>query len=487
MKQFLLISAILPFCSFCTQAQTTSLSFEDALLMLNSKNKDVKIAEQGIESARKQRDIMNATWYPMIGATGMYVHTSNEIAVKESLSGITNPIKDVVHEFLPNDQIISGLLDKLGSHTLTLTLLPQNMSTIDATLAWPIFTGGKRYFASRIGRSLINAAEINKQQTVSEAQTLLVERYFGLRLQKSIQDIREETLKSLEDHYRNAVALEENGMINRAELLVAQVSKDEAKRELSASNKDVAVTLEALKACIYMEESDDITTTTPLFINEEIPSLEYFKDLMQANNYLIQGLEVKQQMAKQAIKIEEAGYLPNIALMGKQTLYAHQVPKNLLPRTMVGVGFTWNIFDGLAREKKIRQAKINSYTLDLGKDKAKTDLDVGVEKLYTELQKAIDNVNALKSSLQLTVELVRIRERAFQEGMATSTEVVDAEVMLSKIKVAYMLAFYEYDVALMNLLSICGAPQEFHDFKAIGITETALISSITNNDKNNNN
>ncbi|MGL5563240.1 MAG: TolC family protein, partial [Tannerellaceae bacterium] len=164
-----------------------------------------------------------------------------------------------------------------------------------------------------------------------------------------------------------------------------------------------------------------------------------------------------------------------------------QVPKNLLPRTMVGVGFTWNIFDGLAREKKIRQAKINSYTLDLGKDKAKTDLDVGVEKLYTELQKAIDNVNALKSSLQLTVELVRIRERAFQEGMATSTEVVDAEVMLSKIKVAYMLAFYEYDVALMNLLSICGAPQEFHDFKAIGITETALISSITNNDKNNNN
>lgn len=486
MKQFLLISAILPFCSFCLQAQSTSLSFEDALQMLNNKNKDVKIAEQGIESARKQRDIMNATWYPMIGATGMYVHTSNDIAVKEPLNGITNPIKDVVHEFLPNDQIISGLLDKLGAQTLSLTLLPQNMSTIDATLAWPIFTGGKRYFASQIGRSLINAAEINKQQTISEVQTLLVERYFGLRLQKSIQDIREETLKSLEHHYKNAVALEQNGMINRAELLVAQVSKDEAKRELSASNKDVAVTLEALKACIYMEEAEDITTTTPLFINQEIPSLEYFQNLMQANNYIIQGLNVKQQMAKQAIKIEEAGYLPNIALMGKQTLYAHQVPKNLLPRTMIGVGFTWNIFDGLAREKKIRQAKINSYTLDLGKDKAKTDLNVGVEKLYTELQKAIDNVNALKSSLELTVELVRIREKAFQEGMATSTEVVDAEVMLSKIKVAYMLAFYEYDVALMNLLSICGAPQEFHDFKANGITEIALISSITNNDKNNN-
>lgn len=479
MKQFLLISAILPLCSLCIQAQTTSLSFEDALLMLNSKNKDVKIAEQGIESARKQRDIINAIWYPMIGATGMYVHTSNDIAVKEPLSGITNPIKDVVHDFLPNDQIISGLLDKLGSQTLSLTLLPQNMSTIDATLAWPIFTGGKRYFASKIGKSLINAAEIKKQQTISEVQILLVERYFGLRLQKSIQDIRRETLKSLENHYKNAVALEHNGMINRAELLVAQVSKDEARRELSASNKDVTVTLEALRACIYMEGSEDITTTTPLFINESIPSLQYFQELMHANNHIIEGLKVKQQIAKQSIKIEEAGYLPNIALMGKQTLYAHQIPKNLLPRTMIGLGFTWNIFDGLAREKKIRQAKINSHTLDLGIDKAKTELNVGVEKLYTELQKAIENVNALKGSLELTLELVRIREKAFQEGMATSTEVVDAEVMLSKIKVAYMLAFYQYDVALINLLSICGAPHEFHNFKANGITEIALIETIT--------
>ena len=56
-------------------------------------------------------------------------------------------------------------------------------------------------------------------------------------------------------------------------------------------------------------------------------------------------------------------------------------------------------------------------------------------------------------------ELVRVRKKSFQEGMATSTEVVDAEVMLAKVKTAFLLAYYQYDVALINLLSVCGTPE----------------------------
>ncbi len=49
--------------------------------------------------------------------------------------------------------------------------------------------------------------------------------------------------------------------------------------------------------------------------------------------------------------------------------------------------------------------------------------------------------------------------------MATSTEVVDAEVMLAKVKTAFLLAYYQYDVALINLLSVCGTPEQFHQYK----------------------
>lgn len=61
-------------------------------------------------------------------------------------------------------------------------------------------------------------------------------------------------------------------------------------------------------------------------------------------------------------------------------------------------------------------------------------------------------------------ELVRIRKKSFQEGMATSTDVIDAETMLSKVQIAFLLAYYKYDVALASLLSTCGMPESFWQY-----------------------
>lgn len=85
-------------------------------------------------------------------------------------------------------------------------------------------------------------------------------------------------------------------------------------------------------------------------------------------------------MPASRLRIDQSDYLPDIAVFGKQTLYAHGIQSNLVPRTIVGVGFTWNLFDGLAREKRIRQSKIAQQTLALGQEKAKEDLSVGIDK-----------------------------------------------------------------------------------------------------------
>jgi hypothetical protein len=44
-------------------------------------------------------------------------------------------------------------------------------------------------------------------------------------------------------------------------------------------------------------------------------------------------------------------------------------------------------------------------------------------------------------------------------------------VVLSKVKTAFLLAYYQYDVALANLLSICGIPEAFHQYRMDGKTE----------------
>ena len=469
--------------NFSAQSQndglTASLSFDEAITRMYEKNYSIKIAEQGIETSKSQKQGMQSFWYPTIMATGAYTYLSNDISVKQSLSGLGAPIQELGQElgqFLPQlGPLLQGVGTKIAGTTLTVPLIDQNFATIDAELVWPIFTGGKRIHAGKIGKAMVASAEITRDITASAATTELVERYFGLRLMRSVCDIRLEALNTITLHYEDAVKLEENGMINKAQRLFAQVSKDDALREYKASLKDLSVIEEALKSSISIDSSLNIYPTSPLFAKKELPSSSYFYELAQSNSYILKQIATKKQMAEQAIKVERTGYIPEIAFLARQNIYSYNVPSNLIPRSTLGVGFKWTLFDGLDRERRIREAKITTQTVDTAKEKIESDMQVGIDKYYTQMQKALEDMNALESSLELTRELLRVREDAFREGMATSTEVVDAQLMLSKVKVGYLQAFYQYDVALIQLLSLCGTPELFDQYRKEGITEHSIL------------
>ena len=433
-NKLLFVLLTLPFSISQIDAQTP-LSFEESLHLLNQGNRNLKIADKSIEIAKAERDKLNAFWYPSLQSTGAFVHMSEKIEVKQPLSQFTDPAKDFVHSIIPDDQIISSILDKIGANTLVFPLTPRNLTTVDLSAEWVLFSGGKRFRATNIGRTMVDLARENRAQVSANQQNLLAESYYGLRLAQQVVIVREETYNGLKKHYENALKLEAAGMIDKAGRLFAQVNMDEAKRALEAARKEETVVQSALKVLLNKKDTDtDIVPTSPLFMNDSIPPKMLFDFSVNSGNYALNQLRLQQHIAKQEVRIAQSGYMPNIALFGKQTLYSHGIQSNLLPRTMIGIGFTWNLFDG-------------------------------IDKLYTQLQKAQDNVKALNATIALSEELVRIRKKSFTEGMATSTEVIDAETILANVKVARLAAYYEYDVALMNLLSLCGTPEQFSNYQ----------------------
>lgn len=453
------------------QENRIELSLEQSFELIQNKNKNLKIADKQIELAKNNLQKTNSFWLPSIGATGVFMHMSNKIEVKESLKNYTDPIKDYIQAIDPTNQIVPSILDQIGSKTFVATLTPQNISTVDATLTYPLFTGGKRIYAGKIGKEIIKAAEVGKLQVDAGLKIALIQAYYGLRLSKRVVDVRQQAYQSLEKHYQNALKLEENGMINKAERLFVEVNLKEAKRELEAANKNLSLTENGLKKLISIDSDNTIDPISPLFINDTIPSANYFKNLITDNSYAIKQLNIQKEIANNQVKIANAAYMPEIALLGKQTLYSDGIPKNMMPRTFIGAGFTWNIFDGFAREKKIKEARVNKQILELQKDKAVDETELAIDKFYNQIQNALDDVDALNTTIEMSSELLRIRQQAYKEGMATSTEVVDAEVMLSKVQIAYLMAYYEYDMGLINLLSICGIPETFNQYKVGGTTE----------------
>ena len=460
--------------SIWAQSSDVRLSLQDAMQLMNADNNSLKIAGEELKWAKNERQRLNAFWYPQLTAAGAYVHTSNKIKVKESLSQFTDPIIDHIHAIDPAEKLITGALEKVGQTSFSVPLLPQNTTSIDAIVTFPIFTGGKRIYASKIGKLMIDMAQINRDRVGAEQQVLLVETYYGLRLAQEIVVVRDETFYAMEKHFQDALKLEANGLINKAERLYFQVNRDEAKRELEVAVKELQVIQNTFKTLVKMSNPESVRPISTLFIHPDLPSLDYFKSLISNQNYLVNGIRVQHSIQEKELKIARSGYIPNIEVFGKQTVYSDGIPKNLVPRTMVGVGFSWNLFDGLDREKKISQAKISRYILDIQKDKLIDDLGLVVDKFYNQTQIALDNVTALKTTIEMSRELVRTRQRAFNEGMATSIEVIDAELILSKVRIAALMAYFEFDSGLINLLAVCGIPDAFHEYRLTGQDETSL-------------
>lgn len=159
-RQPVLYAILLVFPLFGASAQEPGLpvSFEQAVEMVNRDNKSIRIAEPGTELGQKRTPaaelflVSENFGQRSLRAHGER-HRSQGIAVGVHRSGqgfhpLDRP-RRTDHHFAA-EQPRQPLVQRPAG--------PRNVSTIDATVALPIFTGGKRIYAGRIGKSMVGAA-----------------------------------------------------------------------------------------------------------------------------------------------------------------------------------------------------------------------------------------------------------------------------------------------------------------------------------------
>ena len=433
-------------------------------MMLQSSDA-LKVSDAELQIARHERSKAKSWWWPHLQADGAYAHLSEPIEVRQPLSQYTDPIKEHVLQLDPSEQLITGLLDKAGSYTLTFPLIPQNVASVGLTAEWVAFSGGKRLYADKLAQQLVDVAEVNVGQTKSLKQVELVERYYGLALAQQTTEVCRERYEGLRRHYEQALRMEQVGMIDRAARLLAQVGMEEALSEWQQaqySERNAAMALSQLLG--ISSEAPSLSLSSSLFIVPQLPPESVFAGQSILANHTLALLGVQERMAHDELRMAQTAYLPEIALFGKQTLYAHGLPSNLLPRTIVGVGFTWNLFDGLKRERQISQARLAQQSLVWSREQAENDVSLTVSRLYATLQQLAGEARVLDTTIALHAEVLRVRQSAFAEGMATSTDVVDATHALATAKLARLAAYYAYDVALAGMLAACGMMDDFHNY-----------------------
>ena len=443
------------------QEQGRTLSLEEALEMTLSDNPAIRAAEFNRRAAQQERRAAIGLRMPQIGITGSYAYLGKDIEI--DLNNMKTPVQNLAGQILqsgmiPSDYIpsISQMLSGAMAASWALPLQDRSLGFVGGDVTVPLWMGGKINAANRAARINEQTARSQGIQQRNALVSELVERYYGLALARQVVVVRQQVVDGVRKHLEDAAALEAQGMISRSEKLYVEFKMSEAERDLQNAQSQVETA--ALNSTIG--QTDDYQPVTAMFILERIEPLDHFRTLAAERNPLLDQVDQKRRLAYEGVRAQRSSFLPQVVAMGGMSFYDYQVSK-VLPRWAVGVGVNFKLFDGLNREYKYSAAKQTVRRVEALQDKAGNDISVLVEKLYNQMENYRTQMASIEASLAFAEEYLKTKNAAFLEGMSSSTDLIDAELNLAKVKTERIEAAYRYDVSLAQLLEAAGISDEF--------------------------
>lgn len=400
-------------------------------------------------------DRRKAAWglrMPQLSVSAAYTYLSEEIKAFDLNAEKDAALQSIGQLPLPFP-VPPEIIQAVQGLDLNLTLQKQQFAVVGATAALPLYMGGKINAA-------VNAAKIDiekRDQEALKAQTDLfaeiVERYYGLSLARHVLRVREEVTAGMRKHLDDAEKLEANGMIASTEKLYAEMFLARAEGEQTAAALQIETVNRALGASLG--RTADYLPITALFVIDDLRPLAYYQQRVKQNSPILKQVELTRRLAEEGVRAARAAFLPEIAAVGAVDAWDWQLTE-LAPRWMVGAGVKLRIFDGLSSEYKHAAAKKDVRQAAVMRVKAENDLMALTEKLYNQLKSSAAEVHALGASVAFAESCLNARQKAFSEGMAPSSDVVDARLNLAKAQIERLAAAYAFDVALAQLLALAG-------------------------------
>ena len=428
------------------------LSFEQALIELNHFSPALAAANAQYLSKEAQAKAMQSLDLPELSVSAEGFSMEKTLGVQHTR--INELIINGANASLPSGSALS--LDKL--------VISQQGIRSALTASWLLYSGGKITALQKGAQAQAKQAEHSAQLSKETLTLTLIQLYFGQQLAQQVLALRKNLLLGLKEHLDNALKLEKNGMLAKAQRLQAQVAYDSAKRAREAASYDLEKMQIALQHMLGL--SQYVKTTTPIFISTRFfGQKDDFIDSSIANNPRLAAISSLEEAAREKIKVERADWHPSVYLFGQYNLNR---PGELLTDLdwIVGVGMKWTINSTLDRNYKEQAAAHEATAAKYALIDARLQITTQVSQAYDGLTSAKRQYELSESALVSATENLRVQEISFREGTGTSTDVSDARVNLNNVHVDRVAAAYQYDLQLAQLLYASGQINDFIQYSS---------------------
>jgi outer membrane protein TolC len=422
---------------FSAEAQTRTISLEEAVRLGVQNSKQLKLAQNKIDQAVSQLEQAKDERLPTAKVSAGYSHA---LMLSRNFA-------------LPSSD---------GSDPKSMQF-PFDNTLYQATLSInePIINGHRYRYARESANLLIQSSKLDADKDKDDIVYNVINAYINFYKIQQNQKIVAQNLEDVDQKLNEIKKFESQGLATRNDVLRFQLQKSNIQLqqiELENNRKVVNYNLDIL---LGLPENTTVQVQDVLYkldINDR-PEV-YMKQALQDRKEF-GSLNYQDKLADVNIKKIHDERLPTVGVGGN--LYYINPTKALVPKSatylapfVVGVNASWDITGFFKNKNKVTEANLQKQEVAATRELITDQVKMDVNKSYTQYQQTLEKIKVLNDAVVQATENERITESKYKNNLATTTDRIDAQTLLYESRLNLELAKADATAAYYTLLKTTG-------------------------------
>lgn len=399
------------------------VDFSEAVERALRNNAGMTAAGYEWTSAQKEAEVARGNYLPKLSFEERFIRTdvpAEAFALKLNQKGLTNS------DFLDADNFNDAP--------------PINDYVTTFTLEQPIFAP-RAYLGYKMANREAKATGLDVSRKKEDTVYHVLRAYLQVLTAKEYIQVAEQGVSDAREHRRIAEVKEKAGLGLASDVMRANVFLASAESTRVTAQSRLALAQVELGLAMGEPGGKRVDAVTPPPPLPEPGSLEERIAAVRKSRTDLRASSLRLANAETNTTLRKSGYLPDVGVVGAYRIDAQNGIFSADNRTWnVGVGLSWNLFDGLRREAEVARASAEA-------GKAREDYRGAVDyaafqvtRAYLSVEEASRRLAIARAAATAAEEGMRLVRARYENQLARMIDLLDAQTALNGVRAGLVRA-----------------------------------------------
>ena len=404
--------------SFITMSNLMALSMEEAVEKAVTLNHTLKSQEHKINASKANETLLDSAFKPTVSSSYRYGNRNfeNFISTKEE-------------------------------------------SLFNVSIDYNLFNGFYDKYTLESQKYLTDSEQWLLQSNIADLKQLTRKRYLALLQAVENKTVQDEAVLLLEKQLQDSENLLNQGMIAKSKYLKVKVELQSSQQAQLQAGSNIRNAKNALRSLIQ-EQVDPQTLQAPQANHVAHTSFEELYKLSLEKRSELKYLEALKKSQESSMDAVDSVYYPKIGVSLDYNKYGDELIPNGVSYGALGskenefmgsVNISYDLYSGgkSDNQKMIHKSQVLSLTEEL--EQTKLDIKLQLQEAMEQLTLSQGQIEVARASIIEAQEHYRITNNRYREQLDTTTQLLDARLLLTTAKSNLTLAEYSYQDMLVNI------------------------------------